>query len=788
MLKNYLKIAVRNIQKRKMHSLINVLGLAVALTVFTLIMLWIQDELNYDRYNVNADRIYRIDTFIKQDIGNNIDMAMTAPPLAPALKQLPEVEDVVRLQGPVRNSVVKFGTKIFNEDNYFFADESLFRIFTFPFIEGDSSSALRNPYSIVLTESIAKKYFGNVDAAGKIISVNQHDYLITGVIKDIPAESHIHFDFIASLPTLESRDRYYNSNWGGVSLYTYVLLNKNASVKNFEDKLPGIIKHYMGNELTNYWSFNAQKLTDIHLHSHRLLEIEPNGNPSSIYIFSTAGFLILLIAIINFITLTTAKFTDRLKEIGVRKVMGAGRKELIIQFAYENILIVLTGFLAAVSITELIMPSFNSLVHKSITFSFNSSVLILASGLFITAIAAAYPAFIFSSFNPVHVINSGKILYRGGISFRKGLVIIQFSTAIALIMCSFIIKEQLHFILNKNLGIDINNTVLVPLRHQELRNKYQVIKNSFLQIKGVKDVSASSSNPADMNMINTLSYRDKPVLQIKNLAVDYNFIKTMGLKLLSGRNFSLQIPSDTTEAIIINKAAAEKLKALKLIDNNIEFQLGYPQRSAVKIIGVVNNYNYRPLYYQIEPVVFYIHPSEYRFIEIKVSSQNISGTIDQLKQRWEQTVPNYPFDFSFLDKSLMKEYSADITMGRLFDTFSVLAVFIACMGLFGLASYTAEKRTKEIGIRKVLGSSTKDIVILLSKDFFVLVLISGVIAVPAAYYFIHRWLEQFAYKIKINPVVFVVSIIAVLLIAIAATGCHAIKAATANPVKSLRYE
>ncbi len=654
MFKSYFKIAVRNIQKRKLHSLINVLGLAVALTVFTLIMLWIQDELNYDRFNVNAGRIYRINTFIKQDIGNNIDMAMTAPPLAPALKQLPEVEDVVRLQGPVRNSVVKFGTKIFNEDNYFFADESLFRIFTFPFIKGDSSSALRNPYSIVLTESIAKKYFGDADAAGKIISVNQHDYLITGVIKDIPSESHIHFDFIASLPTLESRDRNFNSNWGGVSLYTYVLLNKNASVKNFEDKLPGIIKHYMGNELTNYWALNAQKLTDIHLHSHRLLEIEPNGNPSSIYIFSTAGFLILLIAIINFISLTTAKLTDRLKEIGVRKVMGAGRKELVIQFIYENILIVLTGFIAAVSITELIMPSFNSLVHKSITFSFNSSVLILASGLFITAIAAAYPAFIFSSFNPVHVINSGRILNRGGISFRKGLVIVQFSIAIALIMCSFIIKEQLHFILNKDLGIDINNTVLVPLRHQELRNKYQVIKNSFLQIKDVKDVSASSSNPADMNMINTLSYRDKPVFQIKNLAVDYNFIKTMGLKLLSGRNFSLQIPSDTTEAIIVNKAAAEKLKALKLIDNNVEFQLGYPQRSAVKIIGVVNNYNYRPLYYQIEPVVFYIHPSEYRFIEIKISSHNISGTIDQLKQRWEQTVPNYPFDFSFLDKSLMK--------------------------------------------------------------------------------------------------------------------------------------
>ncbi|MHB1685989.1 MAG: ABC transporter permease [Ignavibacteriaceae bacterium] len=792
MLKNYLKIAVRNIRKRKVHSLINVFGLAIALTAFTLIMLWVQDELRYDHFNIKADRIYRINTFIKQDSGNDIDMAMTSTPLAAALKQLPEVENVVRLQGPGKNAVVKFGEKIFNEDKFFFADQSLFNVFTFPFIEGNPNTALQNPYSIVLTESMAKKYFGNSTAIGKIISVDyyneQHNYAVTGVMKDVPEESHIHINFFASLSTLESLYPKFNAFWNGVSLYTYVLLSKNASIKNFENKLPGIIKHYMGNEAADYWSLTAQKLTDIHLHSHRLLEIEPNGNASSIYIFGTAGFLILLIAIINFISLTTTKFADRAKEVGVRKVMGAGRKELIIQFIYENVLIVLTGFIIAISIIELALPYFNSLVHKMIEFSISRSILILAAGLLVTSIAASYPAFMFSSFSPIRVLNKRTILNPGRVSLRKILVILQFSIAMALIMCSFSINDQLHFILNKDLGINIKNTVLVPLRHPELREKYPVIKNEFLQINDVKDVSASSSNPADMNMINSLDFQGKLVLEIKNLAVDYDFIKTMGLQLLSGRNFSRQIPGDSAEAIIINKAAAEKLKAMHLIDKQFEFHLDNAIRTGIRIIGTVNNYNYRPLYYQIEPMIFYINPDEYRFMEVKISPDNISRTLSQLKQKWEQAVPNYPFDFTFLDQSLKKEYESDLMMGNIFDIFSLLAILIGCLGLFGLASYSIEKRTKEIGIRKVLGSSVKEIIFLLSKDFFVLVIISGIIAVPASYYFMHSWLEQFAYRININPVVFVLSIIAVLFIALLTISYHAIKAATANPVKSLRYE
>ncbi len=792
MLKNYLKIAIRNIKKRKIHSAINILGLAIALAAFTLIMFWVQDELSYDHFNIKADRIYRINTYIKQESGNDIDMAMTAPPLAAGLKQLPDVESVVRLEGPGKNVIVKYNQNVFNENDFFYADSTVFNVFTFPLLEGNPNTALKNPFSIVLTESTVKKYFGNKEAVGKIISINYynitHDYVVTGVIKNIPHSSHIHINFIASLNTLESTDPKFNLYWGGVSLYTYVLLSKNSSINNFNNKLSGIIKHYMGNEAAKFWSLHAQKLTSIHLHSHRLLEIEPNGNALSIYIFSTAGFLILLIAIINFISLSTAGYTDRAKEVSVRKVLGADKGKLVIQFMYENFIIIIVALIAAVAVIEIILPFFNSLAGKQLKFDFNGSVLIITIGLFITLAAASYPSFFLSSFKPVLALNKSAIINPGGISFRKGLIVFQFAVAMALIMCSLVISSQLHFVLNKDLGININQTVFIPLRHPELRAKYTLIKNEFLKLKDVKDVSASSSNPANMNMMNSLYYQDKPVLEIKNLAVDYSFIKTMGLNLISGRNFSKEFPSDTCEAIIINEAAAKKLKAMNLFDKQFEFHLANSKRTGIKIIGIVNNFNYRPLYYPIEPMILYLNPDEYRFMEVKVSSRNLAGTINALKQKWAEAAPNFPFDFSFLDQNLQKEYESDKRMGNIFDIFSLLAVFISCLGLFGLVSYAAEKRTKEIGIRKVLGSSVNEIVILLSKDFLILVIISGLIAIPLSYYFVQKWLEQFAYRINMNPLLFILSILSVLTISFITISYHAIKAATANPVKSLRYE
>jgi putative ABC transport system permease protein len=538
LLKNYITIAYRNLLKRKAHSFITVFGLAIALTAFILIMLWVRGELAYDNYNLKADRIYRINTIIKQESGNNLDMAMTALPLAAALQQLPEVENTARLQGPQKNVVVKAGDRIFNEDNFFFADPTVFKVFTIPLLDGNSETVLNYPNSIVLTETMAQKYFGSEKALGKTFSVNyddqNHDYIITGIMKDLPAESHIHINFLVPLSAV-------GGDWDKVNCYTYVLMHKNISINKFENQLPEIIKQFMGNDAAVYWSLTAQKLNDIHLHSHRLLEIEPNGDPASICIFSTAGILILLIAVINFISLATAKFADRTREIGVRKVLGAGRNQLIVQFIYENAIIIFISLLFAVSITELLLPFFNNLVHRTVVFTFNSSFLIVAAGLLVISIAASYPAIIFSSMNPALVINKQTKLNPGGNSFRRILVIIQFSIAIALIMCSVIMKEQLNFLLNKNLGIDISNTLLVPLRHTELRDKYPVLKNEFLQLKEVKDISESSNNPANMNPITSLAYGGRTVLEVKSLAVDYNFLKTMGLRLVFGRDFSREI-------------------------------------------------------------------------------------------------------------------------------------------------------------------------------------------------------------------------------------------------------
>jgi putative ABC transport system permease protein len=474
----------------------------------------------------------------------------------------------------------------------------------------------------------------------------------------------------------------------------------------------------------------------------------------------------------------------------VRKVLGAGRSKLVIQLMIENILLIITASLTAVSLIEIILPYFNTFAGKSLSFNLDKSIFILAAGLLAAFIAASYPALFISKFNPVDTLKKNIVLTGGQVPLRKILIAFQFSAALALMICSFIINDQMHFVLSKDLHIDINRTVFIPLRHPELRSKYNLIRDEFLQIRDVKNVAASSSNPANMNMINSLFYLGNPVLSIKNLAVDYNFINTMGLHLISGRDFSEQIPSDTNESMIINEAAAEKLKAIGLLNKRFEFNLDNSnrKRTGLKIIGIVKNFNYRSLYYPIEPVIIYLNPVDLRFMEVKLSTGDISAAINKLKQKWDQIIPNYPFDYDFLDQNLKKEYESDQRIGSIFDIFSLLAIFIGCLGLFGLASFAAEKRGKEIGVRKVLGSSISEIVVLLSKEYLKLVIVSVIIAVPVSYYLMQKWLEQFTFRTSVSIRVYAVSIIALVTAVFVSTGYQAVKAAVINPVKSLMYE
>jgi putative ABC transport system permease protein len=791
MLKNYWIIAFRSLKKRWSYSLISVVGLSIALTAFTFIMLWVRNEQSYDRYNQKADRIYRIHSYVKQD-PEDMDMAMTSPAAATALKNLPEVENAVRLSGPGKNVVVKSNRNLFNENDFYFADASVFQIFTFPLLKGNPKDALKEPCSIVLSSAIASKYFGSSNPIGKVLHIKyydrENDYVVSGVMKNMPANSHFHANFFASLSTVEASDPKYSSEWGGVEVYTYALLFPNVSIDNFNRNISQLIKKSVPKS-DGSWSLRAIPLIDIHLKSHRLFDIESNGNMTGIYIFGSIGILILIVALINFVSLSTTRYTERAKEVGVRKVLGASRKDLVIQFMWENIILILIALLASFIMIELSSPYFNTLISKPVSITFDDILWVVCIGLLISLLAVTYPAFFLASFRPVHIFGKSRIPNPGGNLLRNALIVLQFSITIILLICSLTINDQFRYILNKDLGINIGRTVFIPLRHSYLTNKYPIIKDEFMKLKGIKEVTASSTNPVNMNFMSDLEIYGKKVLDIKFMGVDYNFIKAMGLRIISGRDFSEEFATDSINTIIVNETAARKLKGLNLLGK--EFNSYFDdsvEKKGLRIIGIVNDFNYRPLYFPVEPMVLYINNKCRNTMEIKLSSSNIPETISRLKHKWEQLIPEYPFDFIFPNENLQKEYGADNRMKDIFDVFSFISIFISCMGLFSLTSFNAEKRTKEIGIRKVLGSTTFQIVILLSKDFMKLIATSCVIAVPVAYYFMQKWLEQFSFRIKITYNLFIISILIVLAITFLIISYQALKVALANPIKSLKYE
>ncbi|MGE5499204.1 MAG: ABC transporter permease, partial [Syntrophothermus sp.] len=613
-------------------------------------------------------------------------------------------------------------------------------------------------------------------------------YTVTGVMKDMPGSSHFHANFLASFSTFEAQDPKFSSEWGFVQVYTYVILSPNASASDFYVKLSKLFREYVPKS-DGSWMFKAIKLRDIHLKSHYIFDIDPNGSVTSIYIFTSVGFLLLFVALINFISLSNARYTERTREIGVRKTFGAGRKDIILQFMCENTILLFTALLMSVFMVGLLQPYFNILTGKLIDLSFKSLFPAVVTGLVCSLFSIAYPAFFLSSFQPAQIFGRAKLPGKGGNGIRKGLIILQFTITIALIICSLIVNEQFRFIQDKDLGINIDKTIIIPLRHDYLTQKYTLLREEFMKLKGIRDVTASSANPVHMNFMSSLGLPGNQTMDIKFTGVDYNFISVMGLRLISGRDFSEKYASDSVSAIIVNETAARKLKAMKMFDKEFtSFFDAPPERKGLRIIGVVNDFNYWPLYSPVEPLVLYINRSFRNNVEIKIAPGDIQGTISRLKGRWEELVPGYPFDFSFPKEILEKEYDADKRMKNIFDVFSLLSVFIACMGLFALASFGAEKRIKEIGVRKVLGSTVFQIIILLTKDFMKLVAISSVLAIPPAYYFMQKWLEQFSFRIHFPIWIIAVSVMLVFAITFLVVSFHALKAATANPEKDLRYE
>jgi putative ABC transport system permease protein len=807
MFKNYFKIAWRNLNRNRFISFVNIFGLTVGICCCLLIAIYILNELSYDRYNKNAKNIYRIErTFLNAETGAlSLKLGSVAPPFAPLLQN--DFKDIKKITSllPINNATFKYGDNIFNETKLFFADTSLFDIFDFDVTKGNPATALADPYSVMLSEKTATKYFGNTDPLNKILRVNnQFDCKVTGIFKALPENSHWHPDILLSFNTLKDSAIYgannLMTNWGNNAFYTYLLLPPHYDARKLEVQFPAFQNRHIPAEgkfkASDYSILSLRRLTDIHLYAHTDEEIEINGDINRVYIFSAIALFILLIACINYMNLSSARSVLRAKEIGVRKTAGASKKELIAQFLCESVFITWIAAFIAFLLTRIGLPWLNQISGQQLSigtlFHWKMLTVILLLPFVVGIVSGIYPALYLSSFQPVKVLK-GVIKKRGGnISLRKVLVVFQFSISIILIIATVIVFQQLNYIQNKSLGFDKEH--VVTLRNNAgLNNSFKSFKDELLSNSNIKDVALSSRIPSGrlLDSQGSQLYNGNSLApskaDIKYVVADENFIPTYGIKIVAGRNFSKDYGTDTS-SFLINETA---VKALGLKSNEDAIGKGF-QYGGQKgtIAGVFNDFNFESLHQRIIPLVLFESSNgtgSYNNISIKTSG-NVPAAIAQIEKTWKKFLPETPFEYQFLDNRYAKLYEAEERQSSIFTIFSCIAIFIACLGLFGLSAFTISQRVKEIGVRKVLGASTGNIVKLISTDFLILVIIAAVIAFPVAWFVMNHWLQSFAYRINIGWAVFVLSAIIALLIAFATISFQAIKAAVANPVKSLRSE
>ena len=814
MLKNYLLIALRNIKRDKLFSIINIVGLAVGITCFITLLAFILYEFSYDTYNKKVDQIYRV--YVHTDI-NNIESnnSKTAAPLgATLLREFPEVKKYTRI-GYFKAHKFRYKDKVFKEWNIYAADSTYFEIFTLPFLYGNPKTALVHPNSIVLTETMSKKYFGNENPVGKSLIVDDSGtYLITGVMKDFPENSHFRCNFLVSMSTYPISQRNY---WLDLWYTTYIVLKKGTDPKQIDNKMKKIVMDYVGPQgeavlgvslkdffaKGNSYAFYLQPLKSIHLYSQRDYGIDLNTEWSSvnssdieyIYIFSAVAVFILLIAIINFMNLATARSEKRGKEVGIRKTLGSNRSKLILQFITESVLMSFIAVLIAAFLLQIILPLFGKFVGRDLSIDYFLNIytipVLIIFILFIGTLAGSYPAFYLSSFQPSYILksSSGKIGKKHLI--RSALVILQFSISITLIIGTLIIKDQLDYIRNKNLGFNKEH-LLTIYNADALGTKLEAFKNELQKNPDITSITKSSvmfqtGIPGNGYLYNRNTGTD--VISFQFLDVDYDFLKTYQIKLLSGRFFSKEFPSDSL-AVVINEAAVKECSAKDPIGKTLK-KIGLNNDDKTyRIIGVIKNFNYESLHQKIRPLVLHLNKVKQpgSNLTVRVKSANLAGSIGYIKKVWRQLTNSERFGYDFVDKNLQRLYVTEEKTGQITTVFSLLALFIACLGLFGLAAFITEQRTKEIGVRKVVGASVTDIVMLLSKEFTGWVVLANIIAWPVAYFVMNNWLRNFAYRINLNWFVFILAGTIALLIALGTVSYQAIKAATVNPVKSLKYE
>ncbi len=792
MLKNYLKIAFRNLFKHKGYSFINITGLAIGIACCVVIYLYITDELGYDKYHSNLDRIYRVAGKYQSKTSSSASATICAPVGQVLQDNFPQVEKVAQVL-PVSSGLVKYQENMFYEGNRMYANTELFSVLTIPFLKGDPTTALDRPATIVISERMAKKYFGTEEPIGKTVSINSREYEITGIAANSPVNTHFKYDFILSLKTLEGR--YPFSMWFLANLYTYVKLKPNINIAAFSEQLAQVAETHAKQDLEegDVITYFIQPVADIHLYSHLRNEKEPSVNPIYLYIFSAVGALILLIASVNFMNLTTARSANRAKEVGMRKVVGAQRRQLIEQFLGESIILSIFALFVAFIMVYLSMPLFNSLTGKEFTFVhlIQPAILFIFVGLalFVGIISGSYPAFFLSAFKPIKTLKSSVSRLSGGAGLRKFLVAGQFTIAIILMIGTLVVFQQLDFMKNQPLGFDKQQKLIIPIRGAlSIEDNYAFVKNEFLQHSSISGVTVFSNvfgrsiDRWDTKLVGGADERYHP---INYLYADDDFISEYDIKMLAGRQFDNNLSTDINGAFIINMSTVKEFgwsTPTEAIGKRMQ-GIGDP----AVIIGVIEDFHYRGLQSVIEPLILHFRPSRFSNISLTVNTENLNETISFVKEKWQELFAGNPFEYSFLDEDFDRQYRAEDQFGKLFSSLTFLGLFIACLGLLGLASFTAEQRTKEIGIRKALGASVTSIIALLTSEFVKWVGMGTIIAWPVAFYVMQNWLTNFAYRISLGWLPFVAAILATF-IAMLTVSYQAIKAATANPVDALKYE
>ncbi|WP_031525875.1 ABC transporter permease [Dyadobacter crusticola] len=797
MLFNYIKISFRNLSKQRLFSGLNIFGLGIGMAAVWLMLLYVADELSYDRFHEKADRIVRVVQQATWDEGN-LHIPLTSAPFATALQaDYPEVESAVRISSE-GGGAMKYGKNEVVANDIYFTDPSIFNVFSFPVLYGDAKSALTEPQKIVLTKTLAETLFKDASqAVGKtVLFSNNFPNVVTAVIEDVPANSHLKFSALRSLP------KDYTTAWQQFELYTYLLLKDGTDSQNFKKKLAGFFPKYLKKEMGNVsYQMELQPLTSIHLNSHLDFDISPNGNANTVYVFSAIAALILLIACINYVNLYTARSMKRIREVGVRKSIGSERGQLIGQFLTESMIMTILSGLVAFILVVISLPLFNELAEKSLTLGYRSDLLsaLVATAfvLLVGLISGLYPAIRFSGFRPVNALKGQIGSQISSAYLRKSLVVFQFAATVVMIACAAVVYRQIHYVNNKDLGFNKSQVLVFHIDKNEVRNQVRAVKQKLSESPYIESV-ASSSNPIGTNFIGSAGmFMEKengqmsPSTQmVQKFAVDGDFLKTMEIKLVTGRNLNSESEADLSAGAMVNEALVKKQGWKDPVGKRIKYFIDDKGNTKeATIVGVVADFHTYSLQHKIEPLVLQAPaPGDGDNIYVRIAPEKTKEALAYMRQAYKEFDPEATLDFHFLDENFAQQYASEQRQGNIMLTFAVLAVLIACLGLFGLAAFAAESRTKEIGVRKVLGASVQSVVMLLSKDFIKLVFIAIVVGTPVSIYAMSEWLKNFEYREPLSWWIFAGAGMIAVVIALVTVSAQAFKSALMNPVKSLRTE